>query len=45
MPTGFLLAGILNSEGDPSLGILLVPVGGIALVIGLVRCAHAARRA
>jgi len=39
MPAGFLFGGIANHEGDPSLGILLVPVGGILLVIALVRAA------
>lgn len=42
MPLGFLLGGVLNREGDPSLGILLVPLGGVlvfaALVIAGVRC-------
>lgn len=31
MPGGFLLAGIWVYAGDPGLGILLVPVGGILL--------------
>src|SRR6476646_9354538 len=31
MPLGFFLGGVLNSEGDPSLGILLVPPGALAL--------------
>jgi hypothetical protein len=39
MPLGFFLGGILNSEGDPSLGIALVPVGAALLVVALVRCA------
>lgn len=39
MPLGFFLGGVLNSEGDPSLGILLVPVGALLLVIALVRVA------
>ena len=38
MPLGFFLGGILNSEGDPSLGIALVPVGAALLVVALVRC-------
>ena len=37
MPVGFLFGGIANHEGDPSLGILLVPVGGVLSVIALVR--------
>lgn len=43
MPLGFFLGGILNSEGDPSLGILLVPVGALLLVVALVRVALAPR--
>jgi hypothetical protein len=43
MPLGFFLGGILNSEGDPSLGILLVPVGALLLVVALVRVALARR--
>jgi hypothetical protein len=45
MPVGFFLGGILNSEGDPSLGIVLVPVGAVLLVVALVRVALAPRRA
>ena len=43
MPMGFFLGGILGHEGDPSLGILLVPVGGACLLVALVRAALAAR--
>jgi hypothetical protein len=39
MPLGFFLGGVLNSEGDPSLGILLVPVGALFLLVALVRAA------
>lgn len=39
MPLGFFLGGILNGEGDPSLGIVLVPVGAAFLIVALVRCA------
>jgi hypothetical protein len=39
MPLGFFLGGILNSEGDPSLGIALVPVGAALLIVALVRLA------
>ena len=45
MPLGFFLGGILNSEGDPSLGIALVPVGALLLVVALVRVALPPRRA
>jgi len=40
MPLGFFLGGVLNAEGDPSLGILLVPIGALLLLIALVRCAR-----
>lgn len=43
MPLGFFLGGVLNSEGDPSLGILLVPPGALLLIIALVRAALAPR--
>lgn len=41
MPMGFFLGGVLNGEGDPSVGILLVPIGGFALLGALLRAAHA----
>lgn len=44
MPAGFLLGGVLNAEGDPSIGIALVPVGGLALLYALVRAGWAALR-
>ena len=40
MPLGFFAGGILNFEGDPSLGILLVPVGGFCLLYALVGAAR-----
>ncbi len=40
-PIGFFLGGILNGEGDPSLAILLVPVGALLLVSALGRSALA----
>jgi hypothetical protein len=43
MPLGFFLGGILNSEGDPSLGIVLVPAGAVLLVVALARVALAPR--
>jgi len=43
MPLGFFLGGVLNSEGDPSLGILLVPPGALLLIVALVRVALAPR--
>lgn len=35
MPSGFWLGGIWFHAGDPGLGVLLVPVGGLALLIGV----------
>lgn len=43
MPLGFFVGGILNSEGDPSIGIVLVPVGAALLIVALVRSAIHAR--
>jgi hypothetical protein len=43
MPLGFFVGGILNYEGDPSLGIVLVPVGGVCLLVALLRAGLAAR--
>lgn len=42
MPLGFFAGGILNFEGDPSLAVLLVPVGGLCLLYSLVSAARAA---
>jgi hypothetical protein len=39
MPLGFFAGGILNSEGDPSLGIVLSPIGAALLIVALARCA------
>lgn len=44
MPLGFFLGGILNSEGDPSLGVVLVPVGALLLVLALSRAASGERK-
>jgi hypothetical protein len=43
MPLGFFLGGVLGAEGDPSLGVLFVPLGGVLLLIALLRAALAAR--
>ncbi len=37
MPLGFFAGGVLNYEGDPSYGIVLVPIGALFLVIALLR--------
>ena len=44
MPLGFFAGGVLNSEGDPSLGILLVPIGAAMLIVALLRCALGDRK-
>jgi hypothetical protein len=35
MPAGFLLGGIWAQGGDPGLGAVLIPAGGLALVLGV----------
>ena len=35
IPLGFFLGGLLPYAGDPSLGILLVPIGGVLLGIAI----------
>lgn len=42
LPAGFFLGGMDIQGGDPGLGILLVPPGGLLLVTALVRIARAA---
>jgi hypothetical protein len=42
MPVGFFLGGVVNREGDPSLGIALVPIGAALLIVALVRAAKSA---
>jgi hypothetical protein len=37
LPLGFFAGGVLNYEGDPSYGIVLVPVGAAFLLFGLLR--------
>jgi hypothetical protein len=46
MPLGFFLGGVNPSEGDPGVGIWLVPVGGLFLLIavGLIALEALARR-
>ncbi|HVU22992.1 MAG TPA: hypothetical protein VHE13_02635 [Opitutus sp.] len=45
LPAGFALGGIVLYDGDPGLGILLVPVGALAALIGVVRIAREVGRA
>jgi hypothetical protein len=35
LPAGFFLGGVAFYSGDPGLGVLLVPVGAVALLAGL----------
>jgi hypothetical protein len=44
MPTGFLLGGVWIHGGDPGLGILLVPPGGLLLLIGVLSIVRAMGR-
>jgi len=40
MPGGFLLGGIVIFEGDPGIGIVLLPIGAIFLVIAVFLAAR-----
>ena len=40
LPVGFLLGGIVIHDGDPGLGVLLVPVGALLLLYGVGRTAR-----
>ncbi len=42
MPAAFFLGGIGFFEGDPGLGVLLVPVGAVLLIVALFWTARAA---
>jgi hypothetical protein len=42
MPAGFFLGGVFIYSGDPGLGILLVPVGGLLLFIAVFLAARGA---
>ena len=44
MPMGFFLGGVRIYAGDPGLGSLLVPPGGVLLLFSLLMTALAARR-
>ncbi len=41
MPTGFLLGGTFIHDGDPGLGVLLVPPGGLLLAVAVFATARA----
>jgi hypothetical protein len=36
IPFGFVLGGLVTRRGDPSLGVFIVPVGGVLLAAGIV---------
>lgn len=40
MPAGFFLGGLFIYSGDPGLGILLVPFGGVLLFVGVLQTAR-----
>lgn len=42
MPLGFLAAGVFALGADPGLAIVLVPVGGVLLLVGVFLAASAA---
>ena len=44
LPGGFLLGGVVIYAGDPGLGILLVPVGALALLVAVTLTARTALR-
>ncbi|HIG27157.1 MAG TPA: hypothetical protein EYQ50_04940 [Verrucomicrobiales bacterium] len=44
MPGGFFLGGVTIYDGDPGLGILLVPVGGLMLVASILLTAMASTK-
>ena len=45
LPVGFLLGGVIVHEGDPGLGIILVPIGAVRLLFGVGSFARAVSRA
>lgn len=40
MPTGFFLGGLFIHSGDPGMGVVLVPVGGLLLVAAIFMTAR-----
>lgn len=45
MPGGFFLGGLVTYGGDPGLGILLVPLGGLLMFIGVFATGRACAKA
>lgn len=44
LPAGFFLGGIGTAGGDPGVGIILVPVGALALFVGVLLAGLSLRR-
>lgn len=44
LPAGFLLGGLFVYDGDPGLGVLLVPAGAVLLLFAVFRTARAVSR-
>ena len=44
LPSGFLLGGLWHPEGDPGLGIVLVPVGAVAIAVAVALQVYAVWR-
>ena len=40
MPGGFLLAGVFIHDGDPGVAVWIVPLGGLALLVGVLAIAR-----
>lgn len=40
LPLGFFLGGVVFYAGDPGIGVLLVPLGGVLLLLALFWIAH-----
>ena len=45
VPAGFFLGGVVVYDGDPGLGVLLVPPGVLLLIVGVASIASRTRRA
>lgn len=44
LPGGFLLGGLFIHQGDPGIGALLVPIGGVVLLASMVLTLRGVRR-
>lgn len=44
LPAGFFLGGLIIHDGDPGLGVLLVPIGALLLLYGVYSVARALGR-